>query len=78
MSSFVLIFYFALGFCIGGVGGIVVGFVWYERKCGLFSDHTGQRARAIRYELDDIIGHYVRRSPKGRSERVASLRHSRR
>jgi hypothetical protein len=57
MSSFVLIFYFALGFCIGGVGGIVVGFVWYERKCGLFSDRTGQRATAIRYELDDIIGH---------------------
>jgi hypothetical protein len=31
----------------GGAGGIVLGFIWYEHKCGLLSDDTGQRASAI-------------------------------
>ena len=26
---------FVLGFLAGGVAGIVFGFAWYERKCGL-------------------------------------------
>jgi hypothetical protein len=38
------------------VGGIVVGFAWYERKCGLLSDNTGKRAAEIRFELDDVVG----------------------
>ena len=46
---------FALGVLIGGVGGIVLGFVWYERKCGLLSDSSGKRAAAIRFELDDVF-----------------------
>jgi hypothetical protein len=46
---------FALGFCAGGAGGIVLGFVWYERKCGLISDRSGKRAAAIRSELDDVV-----------------------
>ncbi len=51
---------FALGFCAGGAGGIVLGFVWYERKCGLLSDHSGKRAAAIRSELDDVVGRNTR------------------
>jgi hypothetical protein len=47
---------FGLGLCAGGVGGIVLGFVWYERKCGLLSDYTGKRRAAIRSELDDVLG----------------------
>ena len=54
MNFLALLCSFALGCFIGGVGGIVLGFVWYERKCGLLSDHSGQRKAAIRYELDDI------------------------
>jgi hypothetical protein len=54
MSFLSLLCSFSLGFFIGGVGGIVLGFVWYEHKCGLLSDHSGRRAAAIRYELDDI------------------------
>jgi hypothetical protein len=46
---------FVLGALIGGVGGIVLGFVWYERKCGLLSDSSGKRAAAIRFELDDVF-----------------------
>jgi hypothetical protein len=46
---------FALGSLVGGVGGIVLGFVWYERKCGLLSDSSGKRAAAIRFELDDVF-----------------------
>jgi hypothetical protein len=46
---------FALGFCAGGASGIVLGFLWYERKCGLYSDHSGKRAAAIRSELDDVV-----------------------
>jgi hypothetical protein len=61
MSFFALLSSFALGLCVGGAGGIVLGFVWYERKCGLLSDHSGRRAAAIRYQLDDIYGPYARR-----------------
>lgn len=61
MSFFTLLCSFALGFCIGGAGGIVLGFVWYEHKVGLLSDHTGRRAAAIRNELDDIYEPYARR-----------------
>lgn len=46
---------FLLGFVVGAVGGIVLGFVWYERKCGLLSDSSGKRAAAIRFELDDVF-----------------------
>jgi hypothetical protein len=45
---------FVLGALMGGVGGIALGFVWYERKCGLLSDSSGKRAAAIRFELDDV------------------------
>ncbi len=61
MSFLALLCSFALGLFIGGAGGIVFGFIWYERKAGLFSDHTGRRATAIRYELDDIYGPYAQR-----------------
>jgi hypothetical protein len=44
---------FVLGSLVGGVGGILFGFVWYEHKCGLLSDHSGKRIAAIRFELDD-------------------------
>ena len=47
---------FALGLCIGSIGGILLGFAWYERKCGLLSVHNGERAAAIRFELDDLFG----------------------
>jgi hypothetical protein len=47
---------FALGSIVGGVGGIIIGFAWYEHKCGLFSDHNGARAAGIRFELDDVFG----------------------
>jgi tRNA(Ile)-lysidine synthase TilS/MesJ len=55
---------FGLGFSIGGVGGIVLGFAWYERKCGLLADKSGERAAAIRAELDDVFDrrHEGRRS----------------
>jgi hypothetical protein len=46
---------FVLGCFGGGAGGIVLGFVWYERKCGLLSDSSGKRAAAIRFELDDVL-----------------------
>jgi hypothetical protein len=46
---------FVLGCLVGCVGGIVLGFVWYERKCGLLSDSSGKRAAAIRFELDDVF-----------------------
>jgi hypothetical protein len=46
---------FALGFCVGGASGIVLGFIWYERKCGLFSDRSSKCTAAIRSELDDVV-----------------------
>jgi hypothetical protein len=46
---------FLLGCVVGGVGGIVLGFVWYEHKSGLLSDHSGKRAAGIRFELDDVF-----------------------
>jgi hypothetical protein len=46
---------FTLGFGVGGIGGIVLGFVWYERKCGLLSDYSGKLAASIRFELDDVF-----------------------
>ncbi len=55
MGSLGLFGLFALGFIIGGVAGIILGFAWYEHKCGLLSDHDGRRVRAIRYVLDDIF-----------------------
>ncbi len=47
---------FLLGSLVGGVGGIVLGFVWYEHKCGLLSDRSGKRAAGIQFELDDVFG----------------------
>ena len=55
MSFVALLCAFALGFAVGGIAGIVLGFVWYERKCGLLSDHSGKRAASIRFELDDVF-----------------------
>ena len=63
---------FVLGSLVGGVGGIVLGFIWYERKCGLLSDSSGKRAAAIRYELDDIFEGSV---PPYGDERYAVGRH---
>ena len=54
MSFVALLCAFALGFGVGSIAGIVLGFVWYERKCGLLSDHSGKRAASIRFELDDV------------------------
>jgi hypothetical protein len=45
----------ALGFGVGGIGGIILGFIWYEHKCGLLSDHSGKRATSIQFELDDVF-----------------------
>jgi hypothetical protein len=74
---------FGLGFSVGGVGGIVLGFAWYERKCGLLADKSGERAAAIRAELDDVLdrghdrgrpmiyrAHQHRLQPTPRSERI--------
>ena len=44
-----------LGFSVGGIGGIVIGFVCYERKCGLLSDHGGKRAEATRFKRDERL-----------------------
>jgi hypothetical protein len=55
---------FVFGSFVGGVGGIVLGFVWYERKCGLWSDSSGKRGAAIRFELDDVF----ERSPAARGD----------
>jgi hypothetical protein len=54
----------ALGFILGCPCGIILGFIWYEQKCGLFSDHRGQRAAAIRFELDDVMERYGLRQRK--------------
>jgi hypothetical protein len=59
MSFVALLSSFALGLCVGAAGGVVFGFVWYERKCGLLSDHSGRRAAAIRYQLDDIYSPFA-------------------
>jgi hypothetical protein len=56
MSFIGLLGAFGLGVPVGGVGGIILGFVWYERKCGLLTDASGERAMAIRAELDDVMG----------------------
>jgi hypothetical protein len=61
MGILALLFAFGLGIPVGGVGGIVLGFTWYERKCGLLNDHNGVRAAAIRAELDDVM---ERRHPR--------------
>ena len=76
MGFFALLSSFALGLCIGAAGGIVLGFVWYERKCGLFSDPTGERAAAIRNELDDIYSAHAERADAApyRSREIAELR----
>jgi hypothetical protein len=55
MSFVALLYPYSGGFAVGGVGGIVLGFIWYEHKCGLLSDHTGRRAAAIWTELDDVF-----------------------
>jgi hypothetical protein len=57
---------FVLGSIVGGVGGIVLGFVWYEHKCGLLSDRNGKRAAGIRFELDDVFGRSDSTSGDGR------------
>ncbi len=59
----------ALGFVVGGVGGIILGFVWYERKCGLLSDRSGERAAAIKFELDDVFGRPAARDPRDAASR---------
>jgi hypothetical protein len=46
---------FTLGFGFGGIGGIILGFIWYEHKCGLLSDHSGKRAASIQLELDEVF-----------------------
>jgi hypothetical protein len=46
---------FLLGSLVGCVGGVILGFVWYERKSGLLADPSGQRAAEIRFELDDVF-----------------------
>jgi hypothetical protein len=53
--SLVPLYAFALGSGLGGIGGIVLGFIWYEYKCGLLSDHSGKRMASIRFELDDVF-----------------------
>ena len=53
--SLVPLYAFTLGFGLGGIGGIVLGFIWYEHKCGLLSDHSGKRMASIRFELDDVF-----------------------
>jgi hypothetical protein len=65
----------ALGFMLGCPCGIILGFIWYERKCGLFADHSGKRAAAIRFELDDVMERcasrqktWDRRPEKGESQ----------
>lgn len=55
MSFIELLYPYSVGFGVGGIGGIVLGFVWYEHKCGLLSDRTGTRAAAIWSELDDVF-----------------------
>jgi hypothetical protein len=62
MGILELLFAFGLGIPVGGVGGVVLGFAWYERKCGLLNDHSGARAASIRAELDDVM---ERRHPIG-------------
>jgi hypothetical protein len=61
MGILELLFAFGLGIPVGGVGGVVLGFAWYERKCGLLNDHSGARAASIRAELDDVM---ERRHPR--------------
>jgi hypothetical protein len=55
MSFVAFLCAFALGFGVGSSAGIVLGFVWYERKSGLLSDHSRERAASIRFELDDVF-----------------------
>jgi hypothetical protein len=66
MSFAELLGTFVLGAFVGGVGGTLLGFVWYEHKSGLLSDSTGKRAAAIRSELDDV---FERKAPTGGNER---------
>jgi hypothetical protein len=66
MSFAELVAAFVLGVFVGGVGGTVLGFVWYEHKSGLLSDSSGKRAAAIRFELDDVFEH---KAPTGSDER---------
>jgi hypothetical protein len=60
MSFAELLGTFIVGSSVGGIGGIVLGFVWYERKSGLLSDASGKLAAAIRYELDDVFDRTAR------------------
>jgi hypothetical protein len=46
---------FLLGSLVGCIGGIALGFVWYEHKSGLFNDPGGKRSDGIRFELDDVF-----------------------
>jgi hypothetical protein len=46
---------FLIGSLFGCVGGIILGFVWYEHKSGLLADPGGQRVAGIRFELDDVF-----------------------
>jgi hypothetical protein len=55
MSLIALLCAFGLGLLVGAGVGIVLGFTWYERKCGLMADKSGTRAMAIRAELDDVM-----------------------
>jgi hypothetical protein len=71
MSFVGLLCSFVLGFLGGGAAGIVFGFAWYERKCGLLVDHSGKRALAIRAELDDVIG---RQATKRRRRSTTQIR----
>jgi hypothetical protein len=72
MSFAELLGAFVLGAFVGGVGGTVLGFVWYEHKSGLLSDSSGKRAAAIRFELDDV---FERKAATGGDERFTLGRH---
>lgn len=67
MSFIGLLCAFGLGLLAGAAGGIVLGFAWYERKCGLMTDQSGKRAAAIRAELDDVMD---RRLPERRRSTI--------
>ena len=67
MSYIGLLCAFALGILACGAAGIVAGFAWYERKCGLLADTSGKRAMAIRAEQDDVMDRLNGAEPRASS-----------
>jgi hypothetical protein len=55
MSSVALLYVCSAGLGVGGVGGLALGFVWYERKCGLLADHAGGRRATIWSGLGNVF-----------------------